>query len=427
MEFFRFDEKLKRMDETVMRLVREQFEKIEKITEYNQQKVLKQFIENRVSAVHLGISTGYGYDDPGRETLEKIMAGCMGAEDSLIRHSFASGTHTLAVALFGLLRPKDKILSLTGRPYDTITGVFGIDSKVDGSLADYGVEYAQVDLLENGRPDINSIRSELAWNKYKVAYIQRSRGYSLRPSLTIADIKALCDAVKEVSPDTWIMVDNCYGEFAEELEPCDVGADLVAGSLIKNPGGGIAPTGGYIAGKHELVEKCAARMTCPGVGREVGATLGHNRELFMGLFSAPHVVGEAMKTAVYTAVLLENLGFEVTPRYDEKRGDIIECITLGSAQALIAFCQGMQSGAPVDSFVSPEPWELPGYDDLVIMAAGAFTLGSSIELSADGPLREPYAAWMQGGINFHSAKTGVMLAVQSMIDKGALTIGRAHP
>ena len=427
MEFFRFDEKLKRMDETVMRLVREQFEKIEKITEYNQQKVLKQFIENRVSAVHLGISTGYGYDDPGRETLEKIMAGCMGAEDSLIRHSFASGTHTLAVALFGLLRPKDKILSLTGRPYDTITGVFGIDSKVDGSLADYGVEYAQVDLLENGRPDINSIRSELAWNKYKVAYIQRSRGYSLRPSLTIADIKALCDAVKEVSPDTWIMVDNCYGEFAEELEPCDVGADLVAGSLIKNPGGGIAPTGGYIAGKHELVEKCAARMTCPGVGREVGATLGHNRELFMGLFSAPHVVGEAMKTAVYTAALLENLGFEVTPRYDEKRGDIIECITLGSAQALIAFCQGMQSGAPVDSFVSPEPWEMPGYDDPVIMAAGAFTLGSSIELSADGPLREPYAAWMQGGINFHSAKTGVMLAVQSMIDKGALTIGRAHP
>lgn len=423
MEFFRFDEKLKRMDETVMRLVREQFEKIEKITEYNQQKVLKQFIENRVSAVHLGISTGYGYDDPGRETLEKIMAGCMGAEDSLIRHSFASGTHTLTVALFGLLRPKDKILSLTGRPYDTITGVFGIDSKVDGSLADYGVEYAQVDLLENGRPDINSIRSELAWNKYKVAYIQRSRGYSLRPSLTIADIKALCDAVKEVSPDTWIMVDNCYGEFAEELEPCDVGADLVAGSLIKNPGGGIAPTGGYIAGKHELVEKCAARMTCPGVGREVGATLGHNRELFMGLFSAPHVVGEAMKTAVYTAVLLENLGFEVTPRYDEKRGDIIECITLGSAQALIAFCQGMQSGAPVDSFVSPEPWEMPGYDDPVIMAAGAFTLGSSIELSADGPLREPYAAWMQGGINFHSAKTGVMLAVQSMIDKGALTIG----
>ena len=427
MEFFRFDEKLKRMDETVMRLVREQFEKIEKITEYNQQKVLKQFIENRVSAVHLGISTGYGYDDPGRETLEKIMAGCMGAEDSLNRPSLASGTHTLAVALFGLLRPKDKILSLTGRPYDTITGVFGIDSKVDGSLADYGVEYAQVDLLENGRPDINSIRSELAWNKYKVAYIQRSRGYSLRPSLTIADIKALCDAVKEVSPDTWIMVDNCYGEFAEELEPCDVGADLVAGSLIKNPGGGIAPTGGYIAGKHELVEKCAARMTCPGVGREVGATLGHNRELFMGLFSAPHVVGEAMKTAVYTAALLENLGFEVTPRYDEKRGDIIECITLGSAQALIAFCQGMQSGAPVDSFVSPEPWEMPGYDDPVIMAAGAFTLGSSIELSADGPLREPYAAWMQGGINFHSAKTGVMLAVQSMIDKGALTIGRAHP
>lgn len=422
MSFFRFDPKLLKEDEKALSMVQEQFGRIDKITEYNQQKVLAQFIKHRVSAVHLGVSTGYGYDDPGRETLEKIMADCMGAQDALIRHSFASGTQTLTVALFGLLRPGDRVLCLTGRPYDTITGVFGIDSPVDGSLADFGVEYAQVDLLPDGSPDINSIRSELAWNKYKVAYIQRSRGYSLRPTLTIDDIEQLCKAVKSVSPDTWIMVDNCYGEFVEEKEPCEVGADLVAGSLIKNPGGGIAPTGGYIAGNHELVEKCAARMTCPGVGREVGATLGLNRELYMGLFAAPHVVGEALKTAVYAAALLENLGFVVTPRYDEKRGDIIECVTLGSDKALIAFCQGMQSGAPVDSFVSPEPWDMPGYDDPVIMAAGAFTLGASIELSADGPLRPPYAAWMQGGLNFHSAKTGVMLAVQSMLDKGALNI-----
>ncbi len=418
MKFFKIDEKLERLSGHITEKIRPQFDKIDEITEHNQQKVLSAFIKHKVSAVHLGVSTGYGYDDPGRETLEKIMADCMGAEDSLIRHSFASGTHTLTVALFGILRPGDKVLCLTGRPYDTITGVFGIDGEVDGSLRDFGVEYHEIPLLPDGSPDINSIRSELAWGNYKMAYIQRSRGYSLRPSLTIDKIEELCKAVKSVSRDTVIMVDNCYGEFVESLEPCDVGADLCAGSLIKNPGGGIAPTGGYIAGKREYVEKCAARMTCPGVGREVGATLGHNRELYLGLFQAPHIVGEALKTAVYEAAMLEALGFEVTPRYDERRGDIIESVTLGTAEAMVAFCQGMQMGAPVDSFVSPEPWDMPGYDDPVIMAAGAFTLGSSIELSADGPLREPYAAWMQGGINFHSAKAGVLLAIQSMIDKG---------
>ena len=422
MDFFRIDDRLKQKDDEVLKIIAPQFAEIDRITEYNQQKVLAQFIKNKVSAVHLGVSTGYGYDDPGRETLEKIMAGCMGAEDALIRHSFASGTHTLTVALFGLLRPGDKVLCLTGRPYDTITGVFGIDRPVDGSLADFGVEYNQIELNAAGRPNINAIRSELAWNKYRVAYIQRSRGYSQRPTLTVDEIGELCRAVKAVSPDTWIMVDNCYGEFVEEKEPCEVGADLVVGSLIKNPGGGIAPTGGYIAGKAELVEKCAARMTCPGVGREVGATLGLNRELFLGLFSAPHVVGEALKTAVYTAGLMEALGYEVSPRYNEKRGDIIECITFGNENAMVAFCQGMQSGAPVDSFVVPEPWDMPGYDDPVIMAAGAFTLGSSIELSADGPLRSPYAAWMQGGLNFHSGKLGVLLAAQSMLDKGTLKV-----
>ncbi|MGN1320196.1 MAG: methionine gamma-lyase family protein, partial [Acutalibacteraceae bacterium] len=311
---------------------------------------------------------------------------------------------------------------LTGRPYDTIIGVFGFEGHTDGSLADFGVEYHQADLLPDGTPDINAIRSELSWGNYKMAYIQRSRGYSLRPSLTVDKIGELCKAVKEVSPKTIIMVDNCYGEFVETREPTEVGADIIAGSLIKNAGGGVAPSGGYIAGKAKYVEMCAGRMTAPGVGREVGASLGHNRELYMGLFFAPHVTGEALKTAVFSAALLELLGYKVSPVYDEKRGDIIQSVILNTPEALVAFCRGMQSGAPVDSFVRPEPSSMPGYDDDVIMAAGAFTLGSSIELSADAPLRPPYAAWMQGGLNFHSAKTGVLLAVQSMYDSGALKI-----
>ena len=337
-----------------------------------------------------------------------------------MRHNFVSGTHTLTVALFGVLRPGDKVICLTGRPYDTITGVFGIDEKTDGSLSDFGVKYSQVELKADGTPDIEEIKRVLSNEKPKMAYIQRSRGYSTRPSLKISDIEVIIKAIKETSPESIIMVDNCYGEFVETKEPTEIGADIIAGSLIKNPGGGIAPTGGYIAGRKDLIEKCAYRLTCAGVGREVGATLGHSRELYMGLFSAPHVVGEALKTAVYTASLFELLGFSVTPTSEEERGDIIQCVTLGSAEGLIAFCQGMQSGAPVDSFVVPEPWDMPGYTDPVIMAAGAFTLGASIELSADGPLRPPYAAWMQGGINFHSAKAGVLLAAQKMLEKGAL-------
>ena len=420
--FFKIDEKLLALDKAALEKCQAQFGGINETTEYNQLKVLKAFIDNGVSESYFTGSTGYGYDDRGREILERVMAQCMGAEDSLMRHNFVSGTHTLTVALFGILRPNDKVLVLTGRPYDTITGVFGIDEKTDGSLADFGVQYHQVDLKPDGTPDLEEIKNRLSQDDFKMAYIQRSRGYSTRPTLTIDDIEVLCNIVKEVSPETVIMVDNCYGEFVETKEPCEVGADIIAGSLIKNPGGGIAPTGGYIAGKHDLVEKCAARMTCPGVGREVGATLGHSRELYLGLFSAPHVVGEALKTAVYAAELFSSLGFEVTPTSQEKRGDIIQCVTLGTADGLIAFCQGMQSGAPVDSFVVPEAWDMPGYDDKVIMAAGAFTLGSSIELSADGPLREPFAAWMQGGLNFHSAKAGVLLAAQKMLEKGAINI-----
>ncbi len=420
MNFFKFDDKLLSLDNKASERIKPRFAEIDEMTEYNQTKVLSAFIKNGVSEAHLGLTTGYGYGDIGRDTLDRVLADCMGAEDSLIRHSFASGTHTLSVALFGILRPKDRVLVLTGRPYDTIQGVFGINGESDGSLRDFGVEYNEVALKADGTPDIEAIKSELSSKKYKMAYIQRSRGYSLRPSLKIADIKALCEAVKEVSPDTVIMVDNCYGEFVEAKEPTEVGADIMAGSLIKNAGGAIAPSGGYIAGKAKYVEMCAHRMTCAGVGREVGATLGHNRELYMGLFSAPHVVGEALKTAVYTASLFELLGYEVTPKYDEPRGDIIESVVLGSREALIAFCRGMQSGAPVDSFLVPEPAPMPGYDDEVIMAAGAFTFGASIELSADAPLREPYAAYMQGGINYHSAKTGVLLAAKSMLDAGII-------
>ena len=412
--FFNIDDELLALDKEILESLKQRFLEIDDITEYNQLKVLNAFIKNGVSEANMSGSTGYGYDDRGREILERVMADCMGAEDSIMRHNFVSGTHTLTVALFGILRPNDKVLVLTGRPYDTITGVFGIDSKNDGSLSDFGVEYNEVALLPDGTPDIEEIKNRLSKDNFKMAYIQRSRGYSTRPTLVIEDIKKLCDAVKEVSPSTIIMVDNCYGEFVEKLEPCDVGADVAVGSLIKNPGGGIARTGGYIAGRRDLVEKCADRLTCPGVGKEVGATLGMSRELYLGLFQAPHVVGEAVKTAVYTSALFGKMGYAVSPKPFEKRGDIVQCVTLGSAEGLVAFCQGMQSGAPVDSFVVPEPWDMPGYTDPVIMAAGAFTLGASIELSADGPLREPYAAWMQGGLNFHSAKAGVLLAAQKI-------------
>lgn len=420
MNYIEFDKKIKELDTLALLKAKGQFDRIDAITEFNQQKVLSAFIKYKVSESDLGVSTGYGYGDTGRDKLEQITALCMGAEDALIRHTFMSGTHTLTVALFGILRPSDRVLVLTGRPYDTITGVFGIDEKTDGSLKDFGIEYNQIDLKSDGLPDIKAIKEELKSKKYKMAYIQRSRGYSLRPSLTVDMIGELVSAVREVSKDTVVMVDNCYGEFVETKEPCEVGADLVAGSLIKNMGGGIAPTGGYIAGKKKYVEMCANRMSAPGVGREIGATLGVNRELYMGLFAAPHTVGEALKTAVYSAALFSALGYKVSPEYNEYRADIIQSIVLGDSKTLIAFCKGMQSGAPVDSHLTPEPWDMPGYTDKVIMAAGSFTLGASIELSADAPLREPFAVWMQGGLNFHSAKAGVLLALKSMIENNTI-------
>ena len=422
MSFFDIDSRITALESEATALCKNAFERIESISEYNQQKVLRAFIDCGVSEMHLGTSTGYGYDDAGRDTLDKVVAKAFGCEDALIRHSFASGTHTLSVALFGILRPGDTVLVLTGRPYDTIIGVFGIDGKTDGSLKDFGVDCEQVALKDDGTPDKEEIAVRLAGKKYKMAYIQRSRGYSLRKSLSVDQIGELCKLVKKISPETVIMVDNCYGEFTEKTEPVEAGADIMAGSLIKNPGGGIAPGGGYIAGKAKYIEMCAHRMTCAGVGREVGATLGHNRELYMGFFAAPHTVAEALKTAVFTSALFTLLGFETSPGTDEPRADIIEIINLKSRDALISFCRGLQSGSPVDSAAVPCPAPMPGYSDEVIMAAGAFTGGASIELSADAPLREPYAVYMQGGLHFYSAKTGILLAANRLLTDGIINI-----
>ncbi len=420
--FFHIPSALEALSERALADAKEAFARIDEITEYNQSKVLSAFVEHRVSETCFVPTTGYGYGDRGRDILDEVFARVMGTEDALVRHSIVSGTHAITIALFGILRPGDVLLAATGTPYDTLLGVIGVGKHSDGSLADYGIGYKEVPLV-NDRPDLDGIREALrADATVKAVHIQRSRGYSLRPSLTVAEIGEIIQAVREVRPDAIVFVDNCYGEFAEKIEPSAVGADLMAGSLIKNAGGGIAENGGYICGRKDLVEQCSYRMTTPGLGREVGASLGHNRSLYMGLFHAPHVVGEAMKTAVYAAALFSLLGYEVSPRADEIRGDIIQAVKLGNAPALIAFCQGMQQGAPVDAFVVPEPWDMPGYDDQVIMAAGAFTAGASIELSADAPLREPFAAYMQGGLNFHSGKLGVLLAARPMIDKGILTL-----
>lgn len=416
--FFDISERIKTASNDALIKAKLKFEEIDSITEYNQQKVLAAFIENRVSESDFAGSTGYGYGDAGRDKLDRIYADIFGAQDAIVRHSFTCGTHTLAVALFGILRPGDTMLCVTGTPYDTIHSVIGISGEGMGSLKDFGVEYAQVDLDENGRPDMQAIAKALE-TKPKMVYIQRSRGYSLRPTLSVDEIGKISELVHSKC-DAVVMVDNCYGELVERTEPTEVGADLMAGSLIKNAGGSIARTGGYIAGKKELVELCAYRATTPGLGKEVGCTLGENRNMFMGIFHAPHVVGESLKAAVFAAALFENLGFRVTPSSNESRHDIIQALCLETPERLVEFCKGIQSGAPVDSYVTPEPWNMPGYDSKVIMAAGAFILGSSIELSADAPLREPFAVWMQGGINFHSAKTAIMLAAEGLAKKGLI-------
>ena len=417
MSFFEFSERINELSKIALKKAEAQFQVIDEITEYNQQRVLKAFINHGVCESHFVSSTGYGYGDRGREVLDEVTAEIFGAEDALIRHSFASGTHTLAVMLFGVLRPGDKVLSATGVPYDTIHSVIGLTGEGMGSLKDFGVEFEILDLLEDGTVDFDGLQNKLKQENYKAVYIQRSRGYSLRPTLTSTEIKKIVDITKANSKAITVL-DNCYGEFTEKVMPGEIGVDVFAGSLIKNPGGGIAKSGGYIAGRKNLIELCSYRMTTPGIGREVGATLGNTRDIFMGLFSAPHVTGEALKTAVFTAALFDEMGYEVSPKSTEVRADIIQSIKLQTPEKLIAFCQGLQSGSAIDSFVVPEPWAMPGYDSDVIMAAGAFTNGSSIELSADAPLREPFAVWLQGGLNFHSAKIGVMLGAQRVLQLG---------
>ena len=419
--FFNINKELEVLGSRAQKMASERFREIDEIAQYNSEKVLSAFIKNGVSESHFTATTGYGYGDRGREVLDEVLAQIFGCEDALIRYNFMSGTHAIATALFGVLRPGDEMVSLTGLPYDTLHGVIGLSGEPGcGSLKDFGVKYRQLDLTSEGKFDFNAIPA--AVKGAKVAYIQRSRGYSLRDSLFVSDIEKIVKKVKEGNPNALIVVDNCYGEFVERTEPTQVGADLIIGSLIKNPGGGIAPTGGYIAGRHDLVELCAQRLNAPGVGKEIGCTLGNNRSLFMGLFFAPTVVASALKTATFASALFELLKYEVTPRYCDSRADIIQAIKLKEPNALIAFCEGVQKGAPVDSYVTPVPWDMPGYDSQVIMAAGAFHNGASIELSADAPLREPFAVWLQGGLTFETGKVGILLAAQSMLEKGIINL-----
>ena len=412
-EIYGFSPELTALAERAEANCAEAFRRTEEIAEYNGAKVLKAFADNKVSEACFYGSTGYGYGDIGRDVIDRVFAQALGTEDALVRHNFVSGTHALSTALFGVLRTGDKLVSITGKPYDTLEEIIGTGGTPgNGSLADFGVEYSQVDLNEDGTPRYEEISE--AVKGAKAAYIQRSRGYSLRRAFTVSDIEKMAAAARRGQPDIIDIVDNCYGEFVEEREPSAVGADLIIGSLIKNAGGGIARTGGYIAGKASLVELCSYRLTCVGMGKEVGCTLGMNRELLLGLFFAPDVVRNAVKTAIFASELFTLAGYECSPGKDEIRGDIITAVKLGDAEKLTSFCRGVQAGAPVDSFVVPEPWDMPGYSDKVIMAAGAFTNGASIELSADAPLREPYAVWMQGGITYTSGRIGVMLALEEI-------------
>ena len=413
---FNFDSKIISAAQKAEQKIVPAFARIEETCRLNSEKVLKAFIDNRVGDMHLKGTTGYGYGDEGRDKLDEVFASVLGAEDALVRHSFVNGTHALSTALFGVLRPNDLMLAVTGRPYDTLEQV--IFGESGGSLKEFGVKYQQIDLLPDGTPDYKKI-AELS-KSAKMVYIQRSRGYSLRPSLTVEVIGRIVSAVKDAGSTAVIMVDNCYGEFVEEKEPLAVGADLIAGSLIKNPGGGICSTGGYIAGRKDLVELCSYRLTTVGTGKEAGCSLSQNREMFMGLFNAPAAVANALKTSVFASALFEELGFTALPACDEYRTDIICYIKLGSPERLIAFCKGIQAASPVDSTAAPEPWDMPGYGCKVIMAAGCFTMGSSIELSADAPLREPYAVWVQGGVSYYAARLGIMNAAQHMLDEGLL-------
>lgn len=410
-DFFPVSDELCALDERAREMCREQFARLDEIRDYNQMKVLKAFTDCHIGANHLVGTTGYGYDDEGRDRLDALFARVCGAEAALFRHNFMSGTHTLAVALFGVLRPGDRMVSAVGAPYDTMQSVIGLTPGGKGTLKEWGVVYDEAPLKDD-RPDIEAIAEKC--RGARMCYIQRSRGYASRPTLSLDEIAAIARTAKEAQPDIVVMVDNCYGEFTQKQEPTQVGADLIAGSLIKNPGGGIAPTGGYIAGRADLVELCAHRLTAPGTGAEIGCTMDVLRQLYLGLYYAPGVTCEALKTSVWASCLFELLGCKATPRWTEERNDIITSLELGSPEAMVAFCGGIQAGSPIDSFAAPMPGDMPGYEDQVIMAAGAFTMGSSIELSADGPIREPYTIYLQGGLSFATARAGVLLGAQRM-------------
>ncbi len=406
--------------EAICRELEHTFAQIDRRAEYNQMRVLEAMRQNAVSEAHLGTTTGYGYNDIGRDTLEKVYASLFGTEDALVRPQITCGTHALALALMSNLRPGQVLLSPAGKPYDTLEQVIGIRPS-RGSLAEYGIGYRQVDLLPDGSFDYAAIEAALG-PEVKMATIQRSKGYQERPSFSVEEIGRLIAFLKERKPDLICMVDNCYGEFVDVAEPSHVGADLVVGSLIKNPGGGLAPIGGYLAGTRQCIEQAACRLTSPGLAKEVGASLGTMPAFYQGLFLAPTVTAAALKGAIFAAHLYEGLGYAAWPRANGPRNDIIQAITLGSPEAVVAFCQGIQKAAPVDSFVVPEPWDMPGYQHPVIMAAGAFVSGSSIELSADGPIRPPYTVFFQGGLTFAHAKFGIMSSLQSMADKGLIQL-----
>lgn len=406
--------------EKIEKDLKERFEEIDETAEYNQMKVLKAMQDARVSDIHFAATTGYGYNDLGRDTLEEVYAKAFHGESALVRPQLISGTHALHVALSGNLRPGDELLSPVGKPYDTLEEVIGIRESV-GSLKEYGVVYRQVDLLEDGSFDYPAIEKAIN-EKTKLVTIQRSKGYQTRPTLSVAKIGELIAFVKKIKPDVICMVDNCYGEFVERIEPTDVGADMIVGSLIKNPGGGLAPIGGYIVGRKDCVDRASYRLSAPGLGKEVGASLGLNQSFYQGLFLAPTVVAGALKGAIFAANVYEKLGFPVVPNGTESRHDIIQAVTFGTPEGVIAFCQGIQAAAPVDSFVSPEPWDMPGYDAPVIMAAGAFVQGASIELSADGPIKPPYAVYFQGGLTWYHAKFGIMKSLQKVVEAGIVTL-----
>lgn len=417
---FNIDERIENLSKQALKNLEERFRQIDKITEYNQYKVIKAFQDNNVSEAHLTGTTGYGYNDIGRDTLEDVYASLFNTEAALVRSQITCGTHALAIALFGNLRPGNEILSPVGKPYDSLEEIIGIRPS-KGSLMEYNVTYKQVDLLPDYSFDYDNIKKAIT-DKTKLVTIQRSRGYDVRPTFSVKQIGELIAFIKSIKPDVICMVDNCYGEFVDVIEPTDVGADLCVGSLIKNPGGGLAPIGGYIVGKKEYVDNASYRLTCPGLGKEVGASLDVNRSLYQGLFLAPNVVNGALKGAIFSAALFEQFGYVCNPSSTDERNDIIQAITLNTKEGVCAFCEGIQAAAPIDSFVVPEPWPMPGYNNDVIMAAGAFISGASIELSADAPIRPPYAVYFQGGLTWYHAKLGIMKAADTMLKKGIINL-----